>query len=98
MEKPDSLEIECPDCLSTIVLDRTTGEILWHKPKETVRKQSLDSMVSNLQSQKDEMARKFEREMATQRDRARLLEEKFKQAMERADKTATPMKNPMDLD
>lgn len=98
MEKPDSLEIECPDCRSTIVLDRTTGEILWHKPKETARKQSLDSMVSNLQSQKDEMAKKFEREMATQRDRARLLEEKFKQAMERADKTATPMKNPMDLD
>ena len=97
-ETTNTLEIECPDCRSTIVLDRTTGEVLWHRAKEAPRKHSFDSMVSSLQTQKDEMAKKFEREMASQKDRARLLEEKFKQAMERADKSGTPMKNPLDLD
>ena len=55
-------------------------------------------MLSELKSQKDEMAKKFDREMESQKDRARLLEEKFKQAMQRADKSDKPMKNPLDLD
>lgn len=94
----DNLEIHCPDCETTIVIDRQTGEILWHKAKERPQKQSFDSMISELKSQKEEMAKKFEREMENQKDRSRLLEEKFKQAMQRADKSDKPMKNPLDLD
>ena len=44
------------------------------------------------------MAKKFERELEAQKDRSRLLEEKFKEAMQRADKSDTPMKNPLDYD
>ena len=93
-----NIEIECPDCGTALVIDRETGEILWHKAKETAQKRDFDAMVSNLRGQKDEMAKKFDREMESQKDRARLLEEKFKQAMQRADKSDKPMKNPLDLD
>ncbi|HVR42266.1 MAG TPA: hypothetical protein VMS56_02375 [Thermoanaerobaculia bacterium] len=94
----DDLEIECPDCRTTIVIDRTTGQILWHKAKQTTQKHNLDAMLSSLHSQKDEIAKKFEREMEGQKDRGRLLEKKFREAMERADKSDKPMKNPLDLD
>jgi uncharacterized Zn finger protein (UPF0148 family) len=94
----ENIEILCPDCDATIVIDRDTGQILWHKAKERSQKHNFDSMLSELKSQKDEMAKKFDREMESQKDRARLLEEKFKQAMQRADKSDKPMKNPLDLD
>ena len=56
-------------------------------------------MVSNLDAQKSEAAKKFDHELESQRDRARILEERFKEAMQRAEKDKdTRHVNPMDLD
>ena len=55
-------------------------------------------MVSNLESQRTEAARKFEKQIESQKDRSRLLEEKFKEALERADKSDKRPFNPMDMD
>ena len=93
-----NIEIDCPDCGTALVIDRETGEILWHKAKETSQKRDFDAMVSNLRGQKDEMAKKFDKNLEAQKDRKRILEEKFKEAMQRADKSDKPMKNPLDLD
>ena len=94
----DNFEILCPCCEATIVIDRISGEVLLHKAKEKKAGGSLESMVAGLQSQKSEMEKKFDREMASQKDRARLLEEKFREAMQRADKSDEKHVNPMDLD
>jgi hypothetical protein len=59
---------------------------------------SLEAMVSQLESRKTEAAKKFEKEMESQKDRKRILDEKFKEAMQRADKSGKPPVNPMDLD
>ena len=93
-----NIEITCPCCDATLVIDRTSGEVLLHKAKERRAGGSLESMVAGLDAQKSEMEKKFEREMASQRDRGRILEEKFKEAMERAEKSDKPVVNPMDLD
>jgi uncharacterized Zn finger protein (UPF0148 family) len=93
-----NFEILCPCCESTIVVDRITGEVLLHKVKETRHSGSLETMVSNLETQKSEAARKFERNLESQKDRARILEERFKEALERADKADKPHVNPFDLD
>ena len=92
-----NFEIVCPCCESLIVVDRVTGEVLFHKVKERKSSQSLESMVSGLETQKSEMAKRFEKEMESQKDRSRILEEKFKEALERADKDK-PYINPMDMD
>ncbi len=92
-----NFEVTCPCCESLIVIDRITGEVLFHKVKERKSSQSLESMVSGLESQKSEIAKRFEKEMESQKDRSRILEEKFKEALERADKDK-PYINPMDLD
>lgn len=94
----ENFEVTCPCCEATIVVDRVSGEVLLHKAKEKRVGGSLESMVAGLQSQKSEMEKKFDRELASQKDRSRLLEEKFREAMQRADKSDEKPFNPMDLD
>jgi hypothetical protein len=93
-----NIEITCPCCDATLVIDRVSGEVLLHKAKERRAGGSLESMVAGLESQKSEMEKKFDREMASQKDRARILDERFKEAMQRAEKDDTPVWNPMDMD
>ena len=93
-----NFEIICPCCEAFVVIDRISGEVLLHKAKEKKAGGSLESMVAGLETQKSEMEKKFEREMASQKDRSRILDEKFKEAMQRADKSDKPLVNPMDLD
>ena len=94
-----NFEITCPCCDATLVIDRLSGEVLLHKAKE-VRPGggSLESMVAGLESQKSEAARRFDKQLESQKDRARILEEKFKEAMQRAEKSDEKFVNPFDLD
>lgn len=91
-----NFEITCPCCQATIVVDRLSGEVLLHKAKEVRVSGSLESMVAGLESQKSDAAKRFERQLESQKDRARLLEEKFKAALEQAEKSDDPYVNPMD--
>jgi hypothetical protein len=93
-----NFEITCPCCESMIVVDRISGEVLLHKVKERRAGGSLESMVAGLESQKSEMQKKLDRELAAQKDRGRILEEKFKEAMQRAEKSDAKFVNPMDMD
>lgn len=93
-----NFEIICPCCDTTIVVDRLSGEILLHKQKEIQTKGSLESMVAGLESQKSEAAKRFDRQLESQKDRSRLLDEKFKAALEQAEKSDEKYVNPMDMD
>ena len=92
-----NFEINCPSCDTLIVIDRITGEILFHKEKEKKIGGSLESMVSNLETQKSESAKRFDKQIESQKDRARILEERFQEALKRADRDK-PYINPMDMD
>ncbi len=93
-----NFEITCPCCEATIVIDRISGEVLLHKVKEVRTTGSLESMVAGLESQKSEAAKRFERQLESQKDRSRILEERFKEALERAEKSDEKFINPMDMD
>lgn len=93
-----NFEVTCPCCQATIVVDRISGDVLMHKEKQGKTTGSIDEMVSRLETSRVEMTKKFDRELESQKDRKRLLEEKFKEAMERVDRSDTPRINPMDLD
>lgn len=93
-----NFEITCPCCESMLVVDRISGEVLLHKRKETKAAGSLESMVAGLESQKSEAEKRFERQLESQKDRSRLLDEKFKEALERAEKSDEKYVNPMDMD
>ncbi len=93
-----NFDVTCPCCEATLVIDRLNGEVLLHKAKEVRTTGSLESMVSGLETQRTEAAKRFDRQMESQKDRARILEEKFKEALERAEKSDVKVINPMDLD
>lgn len=93
-----NFEIQCPCCAATLVIDRLTGEVLLHKAKEIRAGGSLESMVAGLETQKSEAAKRFDRQLESQKDRARILEEKFKAAIEQAEKSDEKYVNPMDMD
>jgi sulfate adenylyltransferase subunit 1 (EFTu-like GTPase family) len=93
-----NFEITCPCCEATLVVDRLSGEVLLHKAKEVRVGGSLESMVAGLESQKSEAAKRFDRQIESQKDRARILEEKFKAALEQAEKSDEKYINPMDMD
>lgn len=94
-----NFEILCPCCESTIVVDRLSGEVLLHKLKEKRGPGgSLESMVAGLETQRSEAEKRFEKQLESQKDRSRILEEKFKEALQRAEKSDEKFVNPLDLD
>ena len=93
-----NFEITCPCCEATLVVDRLSGEVLLHKAKEVRAGGSLESMVAGLESQKSEAAKRFERQLESQKDRSRILEERFKEALQRAEKSDEKYVNPLDMD
>jgi hypothetical protein len=80
-----NVEVVCPCCEARLLVDKVSGKVVWQQEKAT-GKPSLEAIVSQLQARKSEAERKFDQEIENQKDRSRILEEKFKQAMERASK------------
>jgi hypothetical protein len=96
------LSLRCPDCGSDLVVDAATGEILSHRsPKQALAGgKDFDTLFKDLDEGKAKAESVFEREMGALKDRDRLLEEKFREAMRRAeeDPDAPPPPRPFDLD
>jgi hypothetical protein len=96
------LTVRCPDCSSDLVIDAETGEVLSHrKAKQPLAGgKDFDSLLKGLDDDKARAEDVFQREVAAMKDRDRLLEEKFREAMRRAeeDPDTGPPRRPFDLD
>jgi len=90
--------VTCPCCEATLIIDSATGALLSHDEKKKVLG-SFEDLQGNLSKQKEQREQIFAQEMSSMKDRERLLEEKFREAMKRADTDeGKPYKNPRDLD
>ena len=90
--------IICPCCEATITLDAQTGAIISHEEKAKPVA-SFDEMLKGLDKQKQQREQIFQQELGSLKDRERLLEEKFREAMKRAEKDKDkPYINPLDID
>jgi hypothetical protein len=96
------LSVRCPDCGSDLVVDAATGELLSHRrPKQPpAGGKDLESLLQGLDQDKARAEDIFQREVAAMKDRDRLLEEKFREAMRRAEEEPDegPPRRPFDLD
>lgn len=94
----EKFTVICPCCEATLTLDAQTGAILAHEEKAKVLG-SFEDLKSELDRKKEMREQLFAQEQQAQKDRERLLEEKFKEAMKRAgDDSGKPFKNPLDFD
>lgn len=98
MPETSSFTIICPCCEATIKVDASTGAIVSHEEKQKPLA-SFEGLVKDLDKQKQTREQLFAQEMSSMKDRERLLEEKFREAMKRAEKDKDKVyKNPLDLD
>lgn len=94
----EKFSIICPCCEANITVDSQTGSVLAHEEKKKAHG-SFEELAGELSKQKELREQLFAQEMSSMKDRERLLEEKFKEALKRADTTSDqPFKNPLDLD
>ena len=94
----EKFSIICPCCEANLTIDAQTGSVLAHEEKKKAHG-SFEDLAGELNKQKELREQLFAQEMSSVKDRERLLEEKFKEALKRADKTSDiPFKNPLDLD
>ena len=90
--------IICPCCETTLTIDAQTGALISHEVKAKPLA-SFDEMVKGLDKQKQMREQIFAQELSSMKDRDRILEEKFQEAMKRAEKDKDkPFINPMDID
>ena len=94
----EKFSIICPCCEAALTVDAQTGAILSHGEKAK-KLGSFEDLKSNLDRQKELRENIFAQETQAQKDRQRILEEKFREALKRADTDSDkPFKNPLDLD
>lgn len=90
--------IICPCCEATLSVDAQTGVLMSHEEKAKPAA-SFDEMVKGLDKQKQVREQIFAQELNSMKDRDRILEEKFQEALKRADKDKDkPYRNPLDID
>lgn len=94
----EKFSIICPCCEAAITIDAETGAVLSHEEKKKVLG-SFEDLKGNLDKQKELREQIFTQEQNAQKDRERILEEKFREAMKRAgDEKDKPFRNPLDMD
>ena len=92
----------CPECDCDLTIDIATGKVLLHKAakREPAGGQDLDQLLAGLDESKQRADAIFQREVSAHKDRDRLMEEKFREAMRRAEEEPDqePPLRPWDLD
>lgn len=102
MAEAKKFTLVCPECGSDLVVDAATGEVLAHRAPKRVPGggRSFEDLLAGIDSGKERAEQLFEREKAAMKDRDRLLEEKFREAMKRAEEEPDEERpvRPWDLD
>lgn len=102
MTSDGKLRFRCPECESELVVDAATGEVLSHRKAKQppAGGKDFEALLKGLEDDKARAEDVFAREVAAMKDRDRLLDEKFKEALRRAEKDPDegPPRRPFDLD
>lgn len=94
----EKFSIICPCCETAIKIDGQSGAIISHEEKKKIAG-SFEDLKNQMDKQKELREQIFSQEQQAQKDRQRILEEKFQDAVKRADKDSDePFKNPLEFD
>ena len=96
------LTLRCPECQADLKIDAETGEVIFHKPakKAPAEGKDFEKLLQELEEERSNAEEIFEREVEAHKNRDRLLEEKFQEALRRAEESPDdePPPRPFDLD
>lgn len=97
------LRVTVPTCGCELVIDAATGAVLSHQPPAAAPAggKDFESLLAEVDSGKARAAELFERERSALKDKDRLMEAKFEEALKRAREAGDddePPPRPWDLD
>ena len=92
------LEVLCPCCQTTLVVDAASGVVLQEdRPKKP--KKSFENVLEEERTRRESSDDLFGKALASERDRGALLDRKFEKALKKAAENPDEKpKNPMDWD
>lgn len=94
----DKIQVICPCCETSLSVDGETGAVISFEEKKK-HLGSFEDLKSDLDKKSELRDQLFSQEQKAQKDRVRILEEKFQEAVRKADKdSGEPFRNPLDLD
>jgi hypothetical protein len=94
--KTEHFLVQCPCCEATLTVHRVTGDILFtEKPRK--KGASFEDALQQLQKDKDTAEDRFADAFAKEASRRRSVEDKFQEALKRADELEEPIR-PLDYD
>lgn len=93
------LQIQCPDCGATLRIDSQSGAVLSHQRAER-RPADVDLAQAGrqLRHQEDQRNRRYDDALAQHRQRDRILDQKFEDALRRAKEHPGEVPPPRDID
>lgn len=84
-----TLKLRCPECQAELVVDTETGQVLLHeKPKSAGPTTSFEERLHALDQQKQKAEELFSKEVQSLKDKERLMEERFQEALKKAKEKA----------
>ena len=101
MAKIEKYTVCCHDCGSDLVIDAATGQVLSHRTaKKAAPTKDFDTLLAGIDDAKSRADTLFQQELEALDDRDRLMEEKFREALSRAETEddGKPPVRPWDLD
>ncbi|MCU0303829.1 MAG: hypothetical protein MUC56_07220 [Thermoanaerobaculales bacterium] len=95
-----TVTVTCPHCNSALVVDTAAGVVVGHTPPlRPQEKIDFDARLKQMQAEKARSADRLAEAMRHEKDRDRLMEDRFRSLMEKAkdDDGARPVRD-IDLD
>lgn len=95
----DNEILTCPHCHSSLTIDLKAGVIVHHEPPRVEKeKVDLDERIGRLKADHQRAADKMDEAMRRERDRSRLMEDRFAELMKDASKHDDDEKPVRDID
>lgn len=88
----------CPCCQAKILVDHKTGSVLGHEGPPKGRAKTFEEAVLESRKRKTDAEDVFAQAVREHENREELLEKKFKEAFEKAEKDPNPPPRPFEFD
>ena len=93
----EDFKVVCPCCASKILIDHTTGAVVSHEePQRGGGKVTFEQAVEQNQKRKSEAEDVFAQAVREEENKEELLEKKFREAFDKAEKDGSPPPHPFD--
>lgn len=94
----EDFKIQCPCCDSKILIDHKTGAVIAHWEPQGRSTPTFEDAVARNKARKADAEDAFTQAVREHENKEELLEKKFKEAFEKADKDDTRPPHPLDYD